>query len=82
MNFYAVQLPCCAETVVIDDFAAADVHCGDGFHFSVRQNKVECAQIFFHPVFVQCAGYNGDAALAVPAEDDLRDGFFVFFHNF
>ena len=46
---------------------------GDLLHILVRESKVEHVEVFFHPPDVRRFGNDDDAALQMPAENDLRD---------
>ena len=81
MDFYAVELPGRAETVVVDDLAVADVHAGDALHFLCSQFKIKNIQIFRHPLPMDCLGNNGDISLEVPAQNDLGRCFPVLLRN-
>ena len=82
MDFYAVELPCRAETVVVDDLAVPDVHARDTLHFLCGQFKIKDIHIFQHPLLVDSLGDGRDAPLEMPPENDLRGCFSVFFSNF
>ena len=51
---------------------------GDLLHILVGERKVEYVEVFRHSLDVRRFGNDDDAALNVPAENDLRDRFAVF----
>lgn len=82
MNLYTVELPCSTVTAVINDLTVTDVHSSDGFHFPVRQRKIEDSKVFLHAVFMDSFGNGWHFSLVMPAKDYLGCCFIMFFCNF